>query len=188
MLEDQGPWLQRIQDLFGRMDAAYEKVASAYGFQCRGCEDNCCYSRFYHHTLLEYLYLRQGFLALDSARQKALLERAETVVREVARDQREGRSQKRLCPLNEEGLCVLYAWRPMVCRLHGLAHELCKPGQAPVRHRGCDLFDQQTRTHAYLSFDRTPFYMDMAHLERALRLAAGVADRMKHTIAEMLLL
>jgi Fe-S-cluster containining protein len=188
MPDHRASFLQQIEALYNRMDTAYEQVAAAYGFQCRGCDDNCCYSRFYHHTLLEYLYLHYGLDTLALSQREGILARAETVAVQTAEDDRAGVVQKRLCPLNENGRCVLYAYRPMVCRLHGLSHELCKPGQTPVRSPGCDLFVRQTRNRPYISFDRTPLYIDMAHLERDLRLAAGVTDRMKHTIAEMLLL
>lgn len=185
---DKQPWLDKLKDLFDRMGSAYDTVAGMYGFQCIGCEDNCCYSRFYHHTLLEYTYLHQGLEALDPDHRSTILQRAERVVSQSNEADRDGISRKILCPLNEKGLCVLYANRPMVCRLHGLEHELCKPGHAPVRSSGCDLFHDQTRTMNYITFDRTPFYVDMAQLERDFRLATGFMDRMKHTIAEMLLL
>ena len=40
----------------------------------------------------------------------------------------------------------------------------------------------------YIPFDRTPLYMDMALLERRLRETTGIRDRLRHTIAEMMLL
>jgi hypothetical protein len=52
-------------DLFDEMDQAYTVVAGQYGFQCNGCADNCCLTRFYHHTLLEYLYLVEGLRTLE---------------------------------------------------------------------------------------------------------------------------
>ena len=60
------PLLNRMETLFGEMNRAYETVAGQYGFQCNGCADNCCLTRFYHHTLLEYLYLMEGLRTLES--------------------------------------------------------------------------------------------------------------------------
>ncbi|WP_459921850.1 hypothetical protein [Desulfatiferula olefinivorans] len=188
MPDNHGPWLERIEALFVRMDAAYDRVAEAYGFQCRGCEDNCCFSRFYHHTLLEYLFLHHGLGTLAPSRREDILARAKTTAARMAGDDRDGVLRKRLCPLNDNERCLLYAYRPMVCRLHGLSHELCKPGGEPVRSPGCDLFVRQTRAVPYIPFDRTPLYMEMARLERDLRRASGFSGRMNHTIAEMLLL
>ncbi|MBU1168260.1 MAG: hypothetical protein KKD44_01720 [Proteobacteria bacterium] len=170
------------------MDQAYGCVAGAYGFHCRGCEDNCCYSRFYHHTLLEYAYLHQGMGTLDHGTRETILQKAADVVAQSNSADKHGHDLKIMCPLNAQGRCLLYTFRPMVCRLHGLDHELCKPGQAPVKSIGCDLFRKQTEQMMYIPFDRTPFYKDMAQLESEFRLKTGIMDRMKYTIAEMLLL
>jgi Fe-S-cluster containining protein len=181
-------WLAPLGKIFSRMDAAYEKVASAYGFHCRGCEDNCCYTRFYHHTLLEYLFLRKGLETLDAETLDAVRENAGDVASRTRDAKKSGLIPRIMCPLNRDGLCLLYDYRPMICRLHGMAHELKKPGQDPVRSEGCGLFTEQTKTMDYIPFDRTGFYTDMAMLERSLRQASGVMDRLRHTIAEMILL
>lgn len=181
-------FLDKLAGVFHMMDKAYDDVASQYGFQCRGCEDNCCYSRFYHHTLLEYAYLHQGLDALDDVRKTTILQRAGQVVAINRREDESGIPENAICPLNEDGMCQLYAYRPMVCRLHGMAHELRKPDQDPVRSPGCGLFTEQTGHMDYIPFDRTPLYMALAHLERDFRLHTKITDRLKHTIAEMLLL
>ena len=58
------PFLDRLEILFSEMDRKYDEVADFYGFVCTGCENNCCLTRFYHHSLLEYLYLYEGYVAL----------------------------------------------------------------------------------------------------------------------------
>ena len=60
----EAPFIERLKTLYADMDAAYQAAADHYGFHCDGCLDNCCLTRFYHHTHLEYLILRQGFLSL----------------------------------------------------------------------------------------------------------------------------
>ena len=38
-----------------------------------------------------------------------------------------------------------------------------------------------------IRFDRTPFYLEMARLEKQARLVTGVSDKIKMTVAEMLI-
>lgn len=179
-------WFTPLAQLFSKMDAAYDEVADAYGFHCRGCIDNCCYTRFHHHTLLEYLYLKKGMKNLDQSLQDKVFERAGDVVSKTRTAEEKGQIPRIMCPLNHDGLCLIYAYRPMICRLHGLSHELKKPGQNPLKSEGCDLFTELTETMDYIPFDRTPFYMEMARLEQNLRKVSGVTDRLKMTIAEMI--
>jgi len=40
----------------------------------------------------------------------------------------------------------------------------------------------------YYSFDRTPFYVKMASLEKELKQAAGITTKIKMTVADMLIL
>jgi hypothetical protein len=58
------PWIDKLVALFKAMDDGYAKAADRHGFVCRGCEDNCCQSRFYHHTLLEYMSIYRGYSRL----------------------------------------------------------------------------------------------------------------------------
>ncbi len=185
---DSPPFFNNLKGIFDSMGKTYNSVADKYGFSCNGCEDNCCRTRFYHHTLLEHLYMEVGFKTLSPEKQAAVIERAEEVVKRSGEADLKGETARFMCPLNEEGRCILYEYRPMVCRLHGLEHELVKPGHQPLRSSGCDLFTQQTRNTVYIKFDRTPHYMELANLEREIRQTSGYMIRIKHTIAEMLLL
>jgi hypothetical protein len=74
----------------------------------------------------------------------------------------------------------------MICRLHGLPHELHPEGGQMVRGPGCNAFEQQCRKQPYVAFDRTPFYRRMAELERGLRQASGYGFKIKMTLAEMI--
>jgi len=71
----------RLQNIFADMDRKYGIAAEYYGFQCQGCQENCCRTRFYHHTYLEYLSIRRGFGNLDPLRQSAIRLKAEEVCR-----------------------------------------------------------------------------------------------------------
>lgn len=185
---DYRPFLENLEIVYKNMERAYDNIANQYGFQCTGCSDNCCLTRFYHHTLLEHLYIEHGFKTLDIEKQTKIIEKAKIVVEKTRQADLKGETARFMCPLNSEDLCILYEFRPMVCRLHGIEHELAKPGQPPVRSSGCGLFTEQTKNMAYIKFDRTPLYIEMAKLEGELRKTSGFMKKIKHTIAEMLLL
>ncbi len=183
------PLLNRLEALFGDMDRTYARVADQYGFRCRGCADNCCLTRFYHHTLLEYLYLIEGMRALETDIRQAVRKQALAVCAKMADADSRGETLRIMCPLNRDGRCLAYAFRPMICRLHGIPHELHRPGGNIVKNPGCDAFFDQCRdsgTALYIRFDRTPFYRQMAMLEKELRRKTEYADKIKLTIAQML--
>lgn len=179
-------FLDRLQRLFAAMDRRYADAAGYYGFRCEGCEDNCCRTRFYHHTYLEFLYIDSGLKKLDCRRQSEILSRASEVCRKTATSNEKAEPVRLMCPLNYDGLCVIYEYRPMICRLHGIPHELQKPGQNLIQGPGCGMFDHRCSDKNYYKFDRTPFYFEMARLENELKQAIGLDGRIKMTIAEMI--
>ena len=180
-------FFDRLEHIFSVMDRQYAKAANHYGFHCNGCDDNCCRTRFYHHTHLEYLYIHAGLDKLDLHTQRKLQARAVVVCRETALADENGMPVKLMCPLNSDGRCILYSHRPMICRLHGISHELRKPGQNVMHGPGCRMFDLQCSDKRYRKFDRTPFYFEMAKLENELKQTAGLSGRIKMSIAEMLI-
>ena len=183
------PLLDRLAVLFEEMDRTYASVAERYGFRCTGCADNCCLTRFYHHTLVEYLYLMKGMHTLETDLQGKINDRARVVREKMASADRKGESLRIMCPLNHDDRCQLYPYRPMICRLHGIPHELQRPGGGVTRMPGCDAFLDQCRSGGkteYIRFDRTPLYRRMAKLEKEVRMATGYTNRIKLTVAEML--
>lgn len=181
-----GTFLDRLQDIFADMDAGYTLAADHYQFGCDGCTDNCCLTRFYHHTNLEYFYLRRGFEKLDRRRRHKLLSEAEKVCREAAEADKKQLPVRQMCPLNHDSVCVLYPYRPMICRLHGIPHELRNPGRQVVCGPGCSTFDERCSDKPYIRFDRTAFYIKLAGLENEFKQTAGLAGRIKMTVAEMI--
>ncbi|MBA3017084.1 MAG: hypothetical protein KJ550_11925 [Proteobacteria bacterium] len=180
-------FLQRLRTIWEDMGKKYQEAADYYGFFCNGCEDNCCYTRFYHHTLLEYLFIRQGYSTLEHEIQNRVSERAIEVCAETIEYDKAGKTVRLLCPLNFDGLCILYEYRPMICRLHGIPHQLQRPGQGIMYSPGCEAFEKQCEGKKYIKFDRTPFYVEMANLERELREVAGFTQKFKMTVAQMLI-
>ena len=180
-------FLNRLQDIFTAMDLEYARAASHYQFECDGCADSCCLTRFYHHTYLEYFYLRSSFEKLDPREQDEILLKAEEVCRETVKADDNDRPVRLMCPLNSDSLCSLYPFRPMICRMHGIPHELQKPDHHVVNGPGCSTFDERCGDKGYFKFDRTPFYVALARLENEFKQVLGLDGRIKMTIAEMIL-
>ena len=180
-------FFDRLQRIFSAMDRQYAEVSKHYGLHCDGCEDNCCRTRFYHHTHLEYLYIHAGLNKLGHQRQRELQSRAAMVCRATEKADEKAMPVRLMCPLNFDGRCTLYKHRPMICRLHGISHELRKPGQNAIRRPGCGMFDLRCSDKSYRKLDRTPFYFEMAKLESDLKQAVGLSGRVKMTIAEMII-
>ena len=74
----------------------------------------------------------------------------------------------------------------MICRLHGIPHELHTPGRDIICQPGCEAFSEQFGEKDYHRFDRTPFYLELASLEKDLKQAADITTKIKMTIADML--
>ena len=179
--------IDRLEQIYAAMDLAYNRAAGHYEFVCDGCRDSCCRSLFYHHTIIEYDYLIEGLKTLDPEKLKEVTSRALLVVGETVGADQSGSAVRIMCPLNFDELCILYSYRPMVCRLHGIPHELQKPGQKSVRGPGCETFDHRCGHKGYFQFDRTPFYRQLAMLEQDVRQTLGFDEKIKMTVAEMIL-
>ncbi len=187
-LENITSFMDKIGAFYAFMDQKYGEVAKHYGFNCEGCDDNCCQTRFYHHTILEYLYLKKGFDQLGDDKKTVIEKRARDVIRETESLEKGGMPVRLMCPLNFKGACILYLSRPMICRLHGLPHELQKPGEGIIKSPGCEEFTNRCKEKNYYRFDRTLFYGRLAEMEKNLRQATEITGRFKMTIARMLLL
>jgi Fe-S-cluster containining protein len=177
---------EEVIQLFLDMDRAYEQVAEQTGFECCGCDDNCCRTRFHHHTLIELLCLKSGLAALPPTLQGRIKDQAHEVCRQMAALDRRGDLIRVMCPLNEKGRCLLYAQRPMICRLHGIPHGLHRPDGRSLTGPGCDEFYVQCGHSDRFHLDRTPLYILMADLECRLRGQLGFNRKIKLTVAEMI--
>jgi hypothetical protein len=180
------PFLKRLIRIFASMDQIYQEAADYYGFDCKRCEDNCCLTRFYHHTLIEYLYIKEGFYCLENREQVEVKQRALMVCQKTDEADKNRTRVRQMCPVNVEGLCILYPYRPMICRLHGIPHELQRPGQIMSKSPGCGTFFLKCRGKKRYKFDRTPFYVQMAALEKELKQATGMTRKVKMTVAQMI--
>lgn len=106
---------------------------------CSGCS-SCCRGLF-DITLLDALYLRQGFERLDVATKQSVLARVERQMEKLRHEWQDMAppyiintipedNWERLMPeddptpcalLGENGRCLVYENRPMTCRLHGIS-------------------------------------------------------------------
>ena len=172
------PFLDRLALLFTDMDNEYSLVSDRYGFHCQGCEESCCRTTFYHHTILEALYLLEGFEQLGKDLRTDILKQAQKVILHP--------SEGLFCPLCRDNRCLLYTYRPMICRLHGIAHEVHRPDRAVSYGPGCALFEAVTEGESYIVFDRTRFYLALSRLEQEARAALGVVQKIKMTVSEIL--
>ena len=180
------PFLAELKQLFKEMDRAYRETAVHFGFECRGCEQSCCLTEFYHHTFLEYFYLREGFQNLTASEQARIAKSARCATLAYADKKASDEAMRTLCPLNADQRCLLYSHRPMICRLHGIPHILHHPVKGAVIGPGCHLFEAGRRGKQGLQFDRTPFYTSLAGLEKRLRRTFNLTGKIQLTVADMI--
>ncbi|HKK90711.1 MAG TPA: hypothetical protein VJ936_04880 [Desulfobacteraceae bacterium] len=180
-------FFEKLHRLYQEMDKEWEEAALYYNFQCSGCSENCCETEFYHHTLIEKQYLLHGFQQLDKQTRKKSIKKARLVNKKRAESRQKKENARIMCPVNENGLCLLYPFRPMICRLHGIPHELRRPGYDPVKMQGCSYGAPLFNAKPYFTFDRTAFYTKMAQIEMQYRVFTRKREKVKQTVAQILL-
>lgn len=178
--------MDKVRELFSLIEAAYDDVASKYGFTCEGCEENCCVSRFHHHTFAEYYYLLEGLRSAEPALREEIISRSREAVSEYEKSEETGEFPPVMCPVNVNGLCGLREHRPIICRLHGMPHVFRMPTGELVTGLPCGKFQRLFTEYDY-KIDRTPFYRALAEIERGLRQEHKLAGRYKKTTAHMIL-
>ncbi|SMP80374.1 hypothetical protein SAMN06295888_13416 [Desulfonatronum zhilinae] len=180
--------LLRLPRLYADMENRYADIAAHIGLTCTDCPDNCCTSYFQHHTHVEWAYLWQGLAILPDTRLREVRSRAAEYVEQAKRILAEQRAPDIMCPLNEDGRCILYAHRLMICRLHGVPNVFTLPNGVLKEFPGC--FRSQalaTNDVALAKLDRTDFYRRLAELEMDyLRGMAKKPSRVRLTLAEMI--
>ncbi len=75
----------------------------------------------------------------------------------------------------------------MICRLHGIPHHLNIPGRKINYSPGCDAGESFFNSKDYFSFDRIPYYKEMAEIEKEYKASIKKSEKIKQTIAHMLL-
>ncbi|MBF0318437.1 MAG: hypothetical protein HQL01_01355 [Nitrospirae bacterium] len=199
MSTDITPYVDKLAGIFAASDALYRASQEHYPmvgtdgtkgpFSCTGCEDNCCTTVFYHYTLIEYFYLAEGLSQIEDMEiAGAIAERSQAYLGEIVKNPFKTDSMRIMCPLNFDGMCVVYQNRPLICRVHGVPSELRPPGKAVQHWDGCKRFvDLNGREGLSFVIDRTPFYSQIAALEGQLRRELVFFQKYRKTIAEMVL-
>jgi Fe-S-cluster containining protein len=179
--------IPRLTELYRLMDSAYCEVSKQVGFSCEGCDGvKCCTVDLILHTTVEMLYLRRGFNALDVSRQLEILGRCRGIIKAKEDDALGDDYRRAVCALNFEGLCVLYEYRPMICRLAGIPHIIVRPDGTITESGGCVRYHEDFRPgRPDLKIDRTDFYRQMAGIEIEVVRAVGKRTASR-TIAETL--
>jgi Fe-S-cluster containining protein len=186
MFVDVSEYLERLSSIYKKVDKAYCEIAESLGFNCKGCDDLCCNNVFIHFTVVESFFLIDGFRRLSEDKRQEIFLRAEQYNRAYASTSRPVVNLKELCPLNYDGLCILYEYRPIACRLYGLPGKLISPARGTEEFRGCWRFEKLF-SGSGKSLDRTPFYAELAALEGELRKKLCYYQKYKKTIAQILL-
>ncbi len=179
--------LNKLAALYADMDKAYAAAATAVGLDCAGCADNCCLSFFQHHTLVEWLYLHKGLAGLPADRRAAYEARAGDYVAAAREALARGETPRLMCPVNDDGLCGLYAHRLMICRLHGVPNVLLG-GMGVREFPGCGPCQALAAGNpAVKAMDRTPLLRRLAGLEMELWGGKpGRPPKVDLTLAEMI--
>ena len=182
----------QIGQLYYDMEKAYDIVADQLKLSCTGCPDNCCDSYFLHHTYLEWGYLWFGLEKLSFKKQQEIFNRAEKYDRQSEELVKQGERPRLMCPLNENGRCVLYQFRLMICRTHGVPAAMIRPDGRKLSFPGCFVC-QEIVEKDYMDIsdvpvmERTELLKRMVALEQALLQGKRhLVPRLKMTIAKML--
>lgn len=179
--------IPRLVELYGQMDVAYSEASRQAGFSCDGCDGiKCCTVDLIVHTFAEMLYLRRGFSALDEAFRLEIKNRLRDILEAKAADPLGGSYRDAVCVLNFEGKCILYDYRPMICRLAGIPHIISRPNSTQTKSVGCQRFENDIRpAFPHILIDRTFFYKKMAEIEIAVIQELGRRTN-SLTVAEIL--
>ena len=181
---------EQVADLYRDMETAYDRTAKESGFSCSGCPDNCCDSFFLHYTYTEWAYLWHGLKTLDGSKITTITEKATNYVIESEASLAKGERPIIMCPLNVDGLCTLYLYRMMICRLHGVPASFIRPDGQQLKFPGCFRCQENISTKDYPTpMDRTQFFQRMVNLEiELLGNKKRTAPKVKLTIAQMIVM
>ena len=141
MIPDLSDIFARYETLVSEVDVLFAHVSTKYG-DCVSCEQGCsdCCNALFDLSLVEAIYLNKVFFEQfphGKERSDILTRAADTdriatrMKRDFYRATKEGKDAQVImdevahirlpCPLlNSEQSCVLYAFRPITCRLYGV--------------------------------------------------------------------
>ena len=181
--------IPRIRELYRKIDSAYAAAAQKIGITCEDCDGViCCSVDLTLHTFVEISYVRLGFKMLEPSLQSEILAKSRWIV-DAKREAPYGdRYRTAACALNFAGACILYEYRPMICRLAGIPHVFTRPDGSEAQSGGCKKFEETFRgQHPEARIDRSEFYREMAGIEIGAIRARGRRTE-KLTVSEALVI
>ena len=183
--------LRKIEVLYRDMEQSYDATANELGLTCVGCPDNCCDSYFLHFTYIEWCYLWYGLNTLDEEKRQQIIKRAVSYEEQSQQQLTRGDRPRIMCPLNEEGRCILYKHRLMVCRTHGVPAQMTRPDGQKMSFPGCfrcqEIIDLREDKQSPVVMERTHLLRRLVELEqRLLDGKRGLLPKVRLTISGML--
>lgn len=179
----------RIRELYRKIDSAYAAAAEKTGLTCEGCDGViCCSVDLTLHTFIEISYLRLGFKTLEPSLHSEILKKSLWIVDAKRVAPYGDRYRNAVCALNFAGACILYEYRPMICRLAGIPHVFTRPDGSEAQSGGCKKFEETFRgQNTEAKIDRSEFYREMADMEIEAVRARGKRTE-KLTVSEALVI
>jgi len=179
-------FLDELTSVYHTLDKQYKEVADFYGLECSQCVDNCCQSPFFVNSLIEHFYLMEGLHKLTEVQKAEIFQKANSYNSAYSKTSRAEINFRRFCPLNKDGKCVLYEFRPMMCRVYGVPGLMRSPRGQVIEFAGCKGFEV-LKKEISRRFDRTEFYKRVAELEGRLRKKLVYYQKYKKTIAQAII-
>jgi hypothetical protein len=183
--------IPRLTELYRQIDDKYREIAETVGLTCEGCDGvRCCTVDLRLHTFMEMHYVRRGFNTLEPAIQREVMLRSRAMKAAKEDDPYGEEYRNAVCSVNVAGRCILYHYRPMICRLAGIPHVISRPDGKSIESGGCSHYAKQIgQSHQDVRIDRTEYYKAMAGLEMDMVKSTGcrtVPRTLAETLAEIL--
>ena len=88
----------------------YNELHKEYICCKKGCS-LCCETGDYPLSQIEFDYIMSGFIELDDRKKNIIQNNIKTM------------QKGKVCPFLHDSCCLIYKYRPVVCRIHGIAYK-----------------------------------------------------------------
>ncbi len=152
--------LEAYRQLIEKLDNFFNQAISKYeaDMDCQSGCDDCC-QRDLSLYPIEVARLIEGFSKLPADCQKRISKQAQVAQR----------SSEAACPFLEEGRCLAYDLRPIICRTHGLAMLIPGTGELSVcPHNFLKVKSKLAREHKVLRENLGPHIMNHLFFKASL--------------------
>lgn len=170
--------VERYLQLAAKVDGFFAQAQARVGasMQCAsGCAD-CCQGRL-TVTSVEAAVILSGLASLDDPQRSAIASRGATA------------TDEKCAALDDHGRCSIYAWRPLVCRSHGVPVRVASdaPSRLPVLEVCPKNFTEGLDTVGGENIlDQTTLSTVLGALDAAYADSAGLKRGTRHMIIDLL--